>query len=84
MKIIEKENFKVVTPNKKEWLCNRAEKISSDELTMPLGAGLALWEEISEEEKQRLEAEWESEMFEEATVEDYQDALKELGVKLNE
>ena len=84
MKIIEKENFKIVTPTENMLICNRSEKIISDELKMPLGAGLAQWEEISEEEKQRLEAEWETEMFEEATEQDYQNALKELGVKLNE
>lgn len=83
MKIVEKENFKIVTPTEDMLICNRSEKIISDELTMPLGAGLAQWEEISEEEKQRLEAEWESEIFEEATESDYQNALAELGVDLN-
>lgn len=83
MKIIEKENYKVVTPTEKEWLCNRAEKIVSDELTMPLSAGLAQWEEITTEEVEALQKQWESEVFEEATEADYQEALAEMGVRLN-
>ena len=50
---------------------------------MPVNADHLQWEEISEEEKLRLEAEWKSETFEEATETDYQNALSELGVKLN-
>lgn len=83
MKIVEKENFKVVTPTEKEWLCNRAEKIVSDELTMPLGAGLELWEEITTEEAEELQKQWESADFSEATEADYQNALAEMGVVLN-
>lgn len=83
MKIIEKENYKVVTPTEKEWLCNRAEKIISDELTMPLGAGLAQWEEITTEEKLQLEKQWEDADFSEATEADYQNALAEMGVHLD-
>lgn len=83
MKIIEKENYKVVTPTEKEWLCNRAKKIISDELTMPLGAGLAQWEEITTEEAEALQKQWESTDFSEATEADYQSALAEMGVRLN-
>lgn len=83
MKIIEKENYKIVTPTKKDLLCNRVEKIISDELTMPLGAGLALWEEITTEEAEVLQKQWESELLEEATEADYQEALAEMGVDLN-
>ena len=82
MKIIEK-NYKVVTPTEKDLLCNRTEKIISDELTMPLGAGLALWEEITTEEAEVLQKQWESELLEEATEADYQEALAEMGVDLN-
>lgn len=83
MKIVEKENYKTVTSNEKELLCKRTEKIISDELIMPLSAGLALWEEITTEEAEALQKQWESELLEEATETDYQNALAEMGVDLN-
>ena len=83
MKIIEKENYKVVTPTEKEWLCNRAEKIVSDELTIPLSADVSQWEEITTEEAEALQKQWESADFSEATEADYQSALEEMGVDLN-
>lgn len=83
MKIVEKENYKVVTPTENMLICNRSEKIISDELTMPLGAGLALWEEITVDEAEILKNQWETESSNEATEEDYQNALAEMGVNLN-
>lgn len=83
MNIVEKENYKVVTPTENMLICNRSEKIVSDELTMPLGAGLAQWEEITTEEAEALQKQWESGDFAEATEADYQNALAEMGVKLN-
>ena len=83
MNIIEKENYKVVTPTENMLICNRSERIISDGLTMPLGAGLALWEEITADEAEILKNQWETESFKEATEEDYQNALTEMGVDLN-
>lgn len=83
MNIIEKENFKIVTPTENMLLCNVGEKIISDELTMPLGVGLSQWEEITTEEAEVLQKQWESEDFAEATEADYQNALAEMGVRLN-
>ena len=86
MKIIEKENFKVVTPTENMLLCNVGEKIISDELTMPLSADVSSWEEITTEEAEALQKQWESADFSEtteATEADYQNALAEMGVDLN-
>lgn len=41
------------------------------------------WHEITEEEKARLEAEWETEPETEATEADYISALEDLGVNFN-
>ena len=84
MKIVEKENYKVVTPTENMLICNRKEKIISDELTMSLGVDLSLWEEITTEEAEALQKQLESADFSEATEADYQSALAEMGVLLNE
>ena len=84
MKLETINNQRIITPTNGMWLLNSKDRVISDKIYLGKNADESAWVEISESEKQRLEAEWETEMFEEATVEDYQDALKELGVKLNE
>lgn len=84
MKLETINNQRIITPTNGMWLLNSKDRVISDKIYLGKNADESAWVEISESEKQRLEAEWESEMFEEATVEDYQDVLKELGVKLNE
>ena len=84
MKLETINNQRIITPTNGMWLLNSKDRVISDKIYLGKNADESAWVEISESEKQRLEAEWETEMFEEATVEDYQDALKEFGVKLNE
>lgn len=60
--IIETNKFKIITPSDGMWLCNRTAKTFSDKIYMAVNADHSQWEEITEEEKNRLEAEWETEM----------------------
>lgn len=80
---IETGKFKIITPTEGMWLCNVSARTFSKEVYMAVDADDSQWEEITEDEKLQLETEWESEIFEEATESDYQNALAELGVDLN-
>lgn len=73
---IETNKFKIITPEDGMWLCNRIAKTFSQSVYMAVNADHSQWEEISEEEKIRLEAEWENEA--ETTDEDYAQAGKIL------
>lgn len=76
-------NQRIITPTDGMWLLNSKDRVISDKVYLGKNADESAWEEISESEKQRLEAEWESEILEEATEQDYKNALAEMGVDLN-
>lgn len=73
---IETNKFKIITPAEGMWLCNRKAKTFSQEVYMAADANHSQWEEIKEEEKIRLETEWENEI--ETTEEEYATAGKIL------
>lgn len=73
---IETGKFKIITPSDGMWLCNRDARTFSQKIYMAVGAEHSQWEDISEEEKLKLEAEWESEV--ETADSDYAEAGKIL------
>lgn len=73
---IETNKFKIITPDEGMYLCNRTARTFSDKAYMAVNADHSQWEEITEEEKIRLEAEWENEI--ETTEEEYATAGKIL------
>ena len=73
---IETNKFKIITPAEGMWLCNRKAKTFSQEVYMAVNMDHSQWEEITEDEKIRLEAEWENEV--ETTEEEYATAGKIL------
>ena len=83
MKLETINNQRIITPTDGMWLLNSKDRVISDKVFLGKNADESAWVEISESEKQRLEAEWESEILEEATEQDYQNALAEMGVDLN-
>ena len=83
MKLETINNQRIITPADGMWLLNSKDRVISDKVYLGKNADESAWVEISESEKKQLEAEWESELFEEATEQDYQNALAEMGVDLN-
>ena len=85
MKLETINGIRVITPAEDMWLCNKADRITSDKVYLGINADEAMWEEITTEEKARLEALWNGETTDtEATETDYINALEELGVNFNE
>jgi hypothetical protein len=76
-------NYRILTPSDGMWLCNETDKIISDKVYLGVNADETMWKDITEEEKARLEELWNSEDFQDATEQDYQNALAEMGVDLN-
>ena len=84
MKIeVNKFNTKTITPDNGKLLVSHNAKTVSDEVILGINADADEWEEITTEEAEVLQKQWESEVFEEATEADYQNALAEMGVDLN-
>ena len=65
---IKNKSYKVVTPKEGMWLYNESERTISDKVYMPDGADVSVWQEITKEKKQELEAQWQSEIEAEMEV----------------
>ena len=78
------DNQRVLTPDDNMWLCNESQRVISDKVYLGVEADETDWVEITDERKQEIEAMWyeEATSGDTATDEDYQDALREFGVKL--
>ena len=76
------KNQRVITPNEDKWLYNANAKVISDKVYLGVNADSSEWTEITQEEKEALEKEWEKTNFTQATEQDCQDALSEMGVNL--
>lgn len=81
---------RVLTPDENMWLYNESERVISDKVYLGVEADESDWVDITDERKQELEALWyENETSgdvgttDTATIEDYQNALTELGVDLD-
>ena len=83
MKIEVINGIRVGTPTESNnYLYNANARVITDEILLGIQADENEWVEITEEEKQALEKQWEEEDFQEATESDYQNALAEMGVEL--
>ena len=58
---VESYEQRILIPADGMWLCNRNAKIISDKVYLGINADAKEWEEITAEEKEKLEAEWEAE-----------------------
>lgn len=78
-------NQRVLTPDTNMWLYNESQRVISDKVYLGVQADESEWTEITDDRKQELEALWYEDITSDdtATVEDYQNALTELGVDLN-
>lgn len=76
MKIEIINGIRVVTPESEKWLCNETDRVISDKVYLGVNADETMWKDITEEEKARFEELW--------NLEDYQNALAEMGVDLND
>ena len=65
---IKNKTYKVVTPSESKWLYNESEKTIRDKVYMTDGADVSVWQEITEDKKQELEAKWKEEMEAEMEV----------------
>ena len=70
---IKNKTYKVVTPKEGMWLYNESEKTISDKVYMPEGADVSVWQEITDDKKQELEAKWQAEIEAEMEVGDVQE-----------
>ena len=52
---------RVITPNADMWLCNEEQRVISDKVYLGVNADETMWKDITEEEKTRLEALWNTE-----------------------
>lgn len=78
------KNQRVITPSENNWLYNTNAKVISDKVYLGVNADENEWVEITTEEKELLESQWKNETEEQATEQDYQNALTEMGVELND
>ena len=84
MKIEVINGIRVGTPTEpSNYLCNANIQVITDSIWLGIQADASEWVEITEEEKLMLETEWNAEDFQDATEQDYQNALAEMGVDLN-
>lgn len=60
---IETNKFKIITPEENMWLCNKTAKTHSDKVIMAVNADHSQWIEVTDEERQQLETEWENELL---------------------
>ena len=65
---IKNKTYQVVTPSEGMWLYNESEKTISDKVYMPDGADVSVWQEITDANKQAIEAHWQAEMEAEMEV----------------
>ena len=65
---IKNKTYKVVTPSEGKLLYNESENIISDQVYMPDGVDVSVWQEITDAKKQELEAPWKAEMEAEMEV----------------
>ena len=84
MKLETTTNYRILIPSENMWLYNAKDRVISDKVYLGVNADESAWTEIDETKKIELEAQWENGDFSEATEQDYQDALAEMGVDLNE
>ena len=84
MKLETTTNYRILIPSDGMWLYNAKDRVISDKVYLGVNADESAWTEIDETKKIELEAQWQNEDFSEATEQDYQDALAEMGVNLNE
>lgn len=77
-------NYRILIPSENKCLYNAKDRVISDKVYLGVNADETLWVEITEEEKLSLETQWESEDFTQATEQDYQNALMDMGVDLHE
>lgn len=59
---IEVYEQRILIPEEGKWLYNEAENVISDKVYLGKDADASLWAEINEEEKQKIEAEYETSM----------------------
>ena len=86
MKVEIIRNIKQISADDGMFLCNEESKDFKHKVCVGVNADETKWQEITAEEKARLEAEWgiETEPTEtEATETDYINALEDLGVNFN-
>ena len=84
MKVDFIQNLKQITAEDGMFLCNKNLKAIRKGVLLGSKSNESSWQEITEEEKTRLEAEWDTEPTEnEATEADYISALEDLGVNFN-
>ena len=62
MKLETINNQRIITPTDGMWLLNSKDRVISDKVYLGKNADESAWVEISESEKQQLEAEWESDI----------------------
>lgn len=83
MKIEVINGIRVGTPTEENnYLCNANARNITNSVCLAKESDGSEWTEVTEEEKTRLEAEWEKANFSQATEQDYQNALAEMGVEL--
>ena len=84
MKIETRNNQRIIMPDNDMWLYNKDAQVISDKVYLGIEASETEWTEITSERKLELEASWYEDIpnDDEATKEDYQNALEELGVTL--
>lgn len=61
MKLETINGIRVITPNADMWLCNEEQRVISDKVYLGVNADETMWKDITEEEKTRLEALWNTE-----------------------
>lgn len=87
MKVEIIRNIKQISADEGMWLCNETNKVFAHKVCLGVNSNESMWQEITAEEKARLEAEWgiETEPTDnEATEADYINALERLGVNFDE
>ena len=82
MQVQEINGQRILTSEDDKWLCNANSKDIGKKVQLGKNADASEWVEITEEEKLQLESEWNAEDFSQATEQDYQKALAEMGVDL--
>lgn len=75
---IETGKFKIITPDDGKWLCNKTARTFSRKVYLGVNADTSQWTEVEEVEKQRLEAEWESDIDSDNEDSEYAEAGKIL------
>ena len=86
MKVDYIKNRKQISADDGMFLCNVTNKVFAHKVCLGVNSTESMWQEITEEEKARLEAEWgiDTEPTDnEATESDYINALEDLGVNFN-